>query len=303
MVGRSNSIDVDRKPIMTLATSHPVPSSALWDQVIRRTWPHPELREDMAAFHRAVPLTHCHTNSIAAELMANVLLALGASPAMIASREEVVEFAGIASGVLINLASVTEVKADSLRQSAAAAQKAGTPWVLDPVAIGVLSFRTRLAHELLGYRPAVIKGNASEILTLAGLEGRAKGVDSTLPTVDALACAIQLAQSTGAVMVITGAVDYVTDGKQIIEIPGGHPVMARVTGTGCALGGVIAAFLGVAPSPLRAATAAVAIFDVAGEQAGRETSGPGSFVGRFLDLLSSIGSESEPGFHFQPLPT
>lgn len=252
-------------------------------------WPAPMLVQDLAEFRRQAPLTHCHTESIAAELMANVLLALGASPAMIAAQSEVVEFAAIARGVLINLASVTELKADSLRRSAAAAQQAGTPWVLDPVAIGALQLRTRLAQELLRYRPAVIKGNASEILTLDGLDGRGKGVDATVPTRAALASAVRLAQQTGAVTVVTGAVDYLTDGTQIIEVAGGHPLMARVTGVGCALGGVMAAFLATAPSPLRAATAACAIFGATGAQAGRDCAGPGSFPARWLDLLYQLG--------------
>jgi len=261
----------------------PVPST------VRKAWPHSDFVQDLAELQRVGPLTHCNSNSVGAALMANVLLAVGASPAMIAAREEVVEFAALASGVLINLASVTEDRADNLLLSAEAAQRAGTPWVFDPVAIGVLKFRTRLAHELLRFKPAVIKGNASEILALAGLDGHAKGVDATVPSVDALASALELARQSGAVIVITGAVDFVTDGRQIIEIPGGHPVMARVTGTGCALGALIAAFLGVSPTPLRAASAAAAVFAVAGEQAGSETTGPGSFVVRFLDLLSQLG--------------
>jgi hydroxyethylthiazole kinase len=261
----------------------PVPSA------VRRVWPHPQVVQDLAELRRSGPLTHCHSSSVGAALMANVLLALGASPAMIAARQEVVEFAALARGILISLASVTEDRADNLLLSADAAQRAGTPWVFDPVAIGVLKFRTRLAHELLPYRPAVIKGNASEILALAGLDGHAKGVDATVPSIDALASAHQLARKTGAVIVITGAVDYITDGRQVIEIPGGHPVMARVTGTGCALGALIAAFLGVCPTPLRAACAAAVVFATAGEQAGDETSGPGSFTVRFLDLLSLLG--------------
>lgn len=261
---------------------------------VRRQWPHPDFVQDLAELRRIGPLTHCHSNSVGAALMANVLLALGASPAMIAAREEVVEFAALASGVLISLASVTEDRAANLLLSAEAAQRAGTPWVFDPVAIGVLAFRTRLAYELLRFMPAVIKGNASEILALAGLDGHAKGVDATVPSVDALASALKLAQQTGAVVVITGAVDFVTDGRQVIEIHGGHPVMARVTGTGCALGALIGAFLGVCPTPLRAASAAAAVFAVAREQASRETAGPASFVVRFLDVLSQLGDDALP---------
>ena len=261
---------------------------------VRLRWPHPDVVRDLAELRRIGPLTHCNSNSVGAALMANVLLAVGASPAMIAAREEVVEFAALASGVLINLASVTEDRADNLQLSAEAAQRAGTPWVFDPVAIGVLKFRTRLAHELLRFKPAVIKGNASEILALAGLDGHAKGVDATVPSVDALASALELARQTGAVIVVTGAVDFVTDGLQTIEIPGGHPLMTQVTGTGCALGALIAAFLGVSPTPLRAASAAAAVFAVAGEQAGRETAGPGSFIVRFLDLLSQLGGDALP---------
>lgn len=256
---------------------------------VRLTWPQADLVHDLAELRRVGPLTHCHSNSVGAALMANALLAVGASPAMIAAREEVVEFAALADGVLINLASVTEERAEILLLSAAAAERAGTPWVLDPVAVGVLAFRTRLAHELLRFKPAVIKGNASEILALAGLDGRAKGVDATRPSREALPAARELALQTGAVVAVTGAIDFITDGRQTIEIAGGHPLMARVTGTGCALGALIAAFLGVSPTPLRAACAAATVFAVAGEEAGRGTTGPGSFIVGFLDLLSQLG--------------
>jgi len=258
---------------------------------VEKIWPHAEIVADLAALRQNRPLTHCLTNSVARNFIANVLLAIGASPAMVSAESEVVEFAAVARSVLINLGSVTEAGAAAMLKSAAAAQAVGTPWVLDPAAIGGLRFRTGLAHDLLRYRPSIIKGNASEILTLAGGDGGGKGADSTIDTSAAVVPARALARQSGAVVVLTGATDYVTDGATVIAVPGGHPIMAAVTGTGCALGGVIAAFLGALGDPLRAATAGSAIFADAGARAARFAPGPGSFAVGFIDLLYRIGRD------------
>ena len=243
----------------------------------------------LEGLRRLRPLVHCNTNSIAAGFMANVLLAIGASPVMAASREEVAELAAVAGAISISVASVTEDKADALLRSAAAAKAAGTPWVLDPVAVGALGFRTWVVDQLLAFQPTVIKGNASEILTLAGYDGRSQGADSTACAGEALAAACELSVARRAVVVVTGATDYVADGRQVYEICGGHPLMAQVTGTGCALGAVIAAFLAAGLNPQGAATAACCTFALAGEKAGRVAQGSGSFAACFLDQLCRLG--------------
>jgi hydroxyethylthiazole kinase len=134
-----------------------------------RTWDDADTQRDVAAVRAAAPLVHCLTNYVAAPLTANVLLAAGAVPAMVAAIEEVSAFATVAGGVLLNVGTVTTETANPFIHAAAAAERAGTPWVLDPVAVGAgLRLRDRVAAELLEYRPTIIRGNGSEILGLSG---------------------------------------------------------------------------------------------------------------------------------------
>ena len=257
-----------------------------------RTWPNPEVAVDLAELRRLAPLTHCMTNIVAAGFTANVLLAAGASPAMINALEEAPGFAAIAQGLLVNVGTITAPDAAAMLEAARAANAAGTRWVLDPVAAGALPYRTRIAAELLAHRPAIVRGNASEILALAGASEGGKGVDSTAASSEALPFARAFAIRTGAVVAVSGAVDFITDGTSVIEVPGGDALMTKVTGVGCALGALMAAFLGASETPLRAATAASAIFAAAGERAARNVRGPGSFAVTFLDELWSIGRDS-----------
>lgn len=252
----------------------------------RITWPDAGVAADLAALRAQGPLTHCLTNLVAAGFTANVLLALGASPAMVENAEESAEFAALAGGVLANLGTLSAERDQALRSATAGAKAAGTPWVLDPVAAGALSYRTRLATDLLDNGPAIVRGNASELLSLAGAEGSAgKGVESLASSADAVEGARAFAEQWRCVVAVSGEVDYVTDGTQIVEVSGGDPLMTRVTGVGCALGATMAAFLAVAETPLRAAVAASAVFAEAGSTAGRDCGGPGSFSVSFLDEL------------------
>lgn len=259
--------------------------------VTERTWPHADVAADLAELRHAAPLTHCMTNIVAAGFTANVLLAAGASPAMINAIEEVAGFAAIAQGLLVNVGTITGPDAAAMLEAARAAKAARTPWVLDPVAAGALPFRTRIATELLAYGPAIVRGNASEILALAGASAGGKGVDSTAASNEALPFARAFAVRTGAVVAVSGAVDFITDGSRVIEVPGGDVLMTKVTGVGCALGALMAALLRTSETPLRAATAASAIFAEAGERAARTVRGPGSFATAFLDELWLLGRE------------
>ena len=259
---------------------------------IHRTWPHREIQDDLLALRRVVPLTHCLTNIVASGFTANVLLALGASPAMVIAEEEVAEFASTADGMLINVGMITPITAAAMARAAAAAADAGTPWVLDPVAIGALAYRTRIATGLLQHSPTVIRGNASEILALAGAASSGRGVDTGVGSSAAIDAARELAERTGAVVAVSGESDYITDGRNLVAVSGGHPIMTRVTATGCSLGAVIAAFLGAGIPPLRAATAASAVYAHAGERAFGLARGPGSFSVAFLDELSLIHAVS-----------
>jgi hydroxyethylthiazole kinase len=248
-------------------------------------WPEPGLVEALKLLRLRKPLVHCLTDSVGRELMANAVLALGGSPAMIADIAEVEQFTATADALVVNLGSLTAPKAAAMRRAAAIALSRRKPWLLDPTAVGGLSPRADLARELLLARPSVIKGNASEIMSLAGEEGRGRGADSGLASEEALAAAAALAARLGCVVAVTGAVDYITDAETTLAVPGGHELMARVTGTGCALGAVMGAFLGAGLAPLRAATAGAAVYAFAGRQAGAEAGGPGSFVPALLDHL------------------
>ncbi len=258
-----------------------------------RAWPHPEVAQDLAALRRVAPLTHCITNLVADNLTANVLLAVGASPAMVIAPEEAAGFAAIAHALLINVGTVTAPDAQAMQLAAAAALAAGKPWVLDPVAAGALPYRTGVVMELLKHRPAIVRGNASEILAVAGAAGGGKGVDSTAGSSEALPRARELAARLGTVVAVSGATDYVTDGKEIVSIPGGNALVTRVTATGCALGAVMAAVAGAVRNPLRAAVTASVLFKAAAERARRSASGLGSFAVAFLDQLSTLGTAQE----------
>jgi hydroxyethylthiazole kinase len=254
----------------------------------QKVWAESEALVDLSRLRHLAPLTHCITNIVAANFTANVLLAVGASPAMVIAAEEVAEFAAIASGLLINVGTVTNEEAKAMLLAVAAARGSGTPWVLDPVAVGAVQFRTNVVKGLLEHQPSIVRGNASEIIALAGSAGGGKGVDSAADSTTAVPFARELAKRTGAVVAISGVVDYITDGNDVISVAGGNAIMTKVTGVGCALGAVMAAFVANA-EPLRAAASASTIFALAGERAARGASGPGSFAVAFLDQLSRIG--------------
>ena len=240
------------------------------------------------------PLVQCLTNTVVTNFTANVLLALGAAPAMTDIPGEAGQFARGASAVLINLGTPHEEQRRAMLEAAAAAHDAGTPWVLDPVAVGSLPVRTALAAELLVFRPTAIRGNPSEIIALAGLGSGGRGVDATEEAESALPAALLLAEKHGSVVAVSGPTDLITDGVQTLRISNGDPLLTRITGGGCALGAVTAAFLAAAEDKddgrLAAVAAATAVYTVAAEPAARAAAGPGSFAAGFLDALSALGS-------------
>jgi hydroxyethylthiazole kinase len=237
------------------------------------------------------PLVHCLTNLVVTNFTANVLLAIGAAPAMVVAREEAGEFAAMANALSVNLGTLDVPQTRAIRAAVDAANTAGKPWVLDPVAVGPLAFRTEFAFELLDAKPAVIRGNASEIISLSGGTASGRGVDSTAATDVALDAAQILALKTQATVAVTGATDYITDGRRTIALSNGSPLMTRVTGVGCALSATVAAFVGVASGPEEhwmATVAAVAYSTIAGELAARDAALPGSFAVAYLDRLASL---------------
>jgi hydroxyethylthiazole kinase len=241
----------------------------------------------LAALRDKAPLVQCLTNIVVAQWTANVLLAAGAAPAMVDNPEEAGPFAAIAGGVLINLGTPYAETVAAMDRAVAAATEAGTPWVLDPVAAGALAWRTEIAGKLLGAGPTVLRGNASEVMALTGGKG-GKGVESVDSPEAALPAARDLARLHGTVVAVSGPVDQLTDGDRVATISNGHPLLTRVTGVGCALGALMAAFVAVVDDPLLAATAATATLTVSGDRAAEQAGGPGSFAVALLDGLAAI---------------
>ncbi|MHA0920024.1 hydroxyethylthiazole kinase [Enterobacter cloacae] len=239
-------------------------------------------------FRTRSPLTHCMTNDVVQTFTANVLLALGASPAMVIEAEEAEQFAGMADALLINVGTLTTPRAQSMRRAIESAVAAGKPWTLDPVAVGALAFRTRFCHQILALKPAAIRGNASEILALAGMSAGGRGVDTT----DTAAAAQALARQTNAIVAVTGEVDYVTDGQRTRTVVGGDPLMTRVVGTGCALSAVVAASCSLPGERLDNVAAACGWMKRAGTIAVAQSHGPGSFASAFLDALHNLEAQA-----------
>lgn len=244
----------------------------------------------VAAVRERAPLVHNITNFVVMNNTANALLALGASPAMAHALDEVEDFVAISQALVVNIGTLDSVQIAACKLAAAHASRVGVPWILDPVGAGATPYRRTAADTLARLQPKVIRGNGSEILALAQQHqsGQGKGVDSIHSSVMALDAARILAQERGAVVAITGAVDYVTDGAHVVAIHNGHPLMARVTGLGCSATAVIGACLAVEPDALTATTAALCLFGIAGEIAANTAHGPGSLQVALLDALYQL---------------
>jgi hydroxyethylthiazole kinase len=236
------------------------------------------------------PLVHCMTNYVAMNIAANVCLAAGASPAMIHAIEEVEDFAPICGALTINIGTLSAPWTESMKAAAGAARKASVPWVLDPVAHFATPYRRTVAKDLLALRPAIVRGNASEIIALAGGAGTGKGADSGDSVSDAETSARNLAKAQECIVAVSGLTDFITDGTHAVNIRGGSHFMPSVTALGCSLTALVGGYAAVA-SPLDATVAAFTHFAEAGERAGAGATGPGSFAVHFLDQLATV----EPG--------
>lgn len=247
----------------------------------------------LAQLRRTPPLVQCITNYVAMNIAANVMLAAGASPAMVHAAEEAGEFTDLASALTVNIGTLSPHWFTGMKLAVVAAHEKRIPWVLDPVAHFATAFRRNAVAELMGLRPTIIRANASEILALGGVKSAGQGVDSRDAVEQAEAAAVALARAHEAVVAVTGAVDFVTDGRRSVRVAGGSPVMPKVTALGCALTCLVGAFAAIAPrEPLAATVAALACFGVVGEVAAEGAEGPGSFAWRFLDALAALDAAS-----------
>lgn len=252
----------------------------------------PDFGTMLETMRREKPLVQCITNFVAMNTAANVVLAAGASPAMVHAREEAGEFAALCKAVTINIGTLSPLWLEGMFAAVASANQANIAWVFDPVAHFVSAFRKDAARQLLALKPSVIRANASEILTLAGFSARGQGADSGDDAGSALAAAQQLAREHHCVVSVTGAYDLVTDGTTTLRIDGGSPLMPQVTALGCALTCLTGAFVATHKSSLlEAAAGALALYAVAGEHAAQQAQGPASFQISFIDALAALTPE------------
>lgn len=273
------------------------------------------LCEAWSAMREDRPLVQCLTNVVSVDLMANTLLAAGASPAMVSAAEEAGHFATHhASGVLVNLGTLTPAGLAGQAAAVAAATAAGKPWVLDPVACGATPYRTAAAADLARQGPSLIRGNASEVAALAravgcdvatsdGDAGAVRGVDSTLAAADAQATA--LAAKTGAVVAVSGPIDaVVTPSGALTRIHGGSPLLPAITATGCSLTALCTACIAAAwgrgrkteDDTATATAAALAALGVAAERAvAAGARGPASLRVGLVDELHGLDGSGLAG--------
>jgi hydroxyethylthiazole kinase len=221
------------------------------------------------------PRVHCITNAVAQAFTANMLLAAGAVPSMTIAQKEVRAFAATADALLVNLGTFDAERQKAAVAAIGVANKSGIPWVLDPVFIDRSPPRAAFARALVKKKPRALRLNAAELATLAG----GKTDDR------ALAC---MARSWGAVIGLTGAHDRVRDGKRLVTLANGHPLMGQVTAMGCAVSALVGATLAVEADAWAATAAALLLVGVAGEVAAERARGPGSFAVEILDAVVAL---------------
>jgi len=238
------------------------------------------------------PLVHNITNYVVMNNTANALLSIGASPVMAHSIDEVEEMASIASSLVLNIGTLSKEWIKSMILAGRTALKNGIPIILDPVGAGATSFRTKTCFTLIEEcHPTIIRGNASEIMTLAHQSNSCKGVDSIASSFQAKDAALLLAKELNSVVVVSGETDYITDGNKLICIKNGSSLMSKVTGMGCTATAITGAFAAVDEDPFQSAVSAMAVMGITGELAAINAKGPGTMQLNFLDELYLLSGE------------
>lgn len=242
------------------------------------------------------PLIHNITNIVVANFTANGLLALGAKPIMANSIEEVAEITSISDALVLNMGTLHQQQLEAMLLAGRNANKHSIPIVLDPVGVGASLFRTSSAHKLLQQiNITYIRGNAAEIANVIGKTEDIKGVETGTVRGDVVEIAKGAAQRLQTVIILTGKADIITDGTTTYKVYNGHPLLTKVTGTGCLLSAVIGAFASITTvNALQLAVAAVTYYGIAAELAVNKTSeqGPGSFQIEFLNQLSKVNDNT-----------
>lgn len=244
---------------------------------------------DVQQIKKIKPLILNITNDVTMDFIANGLLSVGASPVMSKSESELADLIQIASSVVINIGTLDETFMSRCHAACHIANQLQKPIVFDPVGVGATKYRTEQALSILNhYRIAIVRGNASEIAALAGCNVLTKGVDSSMTSDAAIQSAKTLAQQFQTVVAVSGVRDVIVDQKNIQQIARGHALMPMITGTGCLLTAITAAFHAVENDAWLAASNAHLFYSVAGEIAATQTNLPGTFRQYFLDALSLL---------------
>ncbi len=251
-----------------------------------------KIRQAVRTVRETNPMAPSITNSVTINFVANAQLAVGGSAAMVYLPDEGEFVAQVGGATYINVGTLLPIYEETLPRTAKALHTLGKPWVLDPVAIGIGEMRTKLLSCFREYKPSVIRGNASEIIALAGLwkldggtsDSTVRGVDSTDTVAAARQAAVALAKFTGGAVAVSGETDLITDGETVAYSHGGSKFMEMVTGSGCSLGGVTAVYA-CAAEPFIAALTAANIYNLAGKRAESKVQAPGSFQVQFIDEL------------------
>ena len=245
--------------------------------------------KDLGQLRENKSLVHNITNYVVMNYTAMALLAIGASPIMAHSHEEVEELTSFSGALVLNIGTLTPYWVDSMVKAGQKANEKEVPVILDPVGSGATRLRTESAKRIIEeVNISVIRGNASEVLSLADESSKTKGVDSIHSVDEAAEAGRILAKELDTVLAITGKVDLITDGSTTFRVQNGHPMMGMVTGTGCTATAIIAAFHSVNTDSLVAATEGLAFFGLVGEKAADEAKAPGSYQVKLLDFLYLI---------------
>jgi len=258
-----------------------------------------DLWADVLAVRTQRPLVHSITNLVVMNFNANVLLAMGASPVMAHAHEEVADMAAIAQALVLNIGTLEPYWISSMCQALKVAAARGIPSVLDPVGAGATRYRNESIQAILDQAmPTVIRGNASEIMSVAGLAAQTRGVDSSATVTDALQAARELAARTGGVVCVSGPVDQVLDaGGRQASLANGHEWMTRITGVGCSATALVGAFCAVQPDAWRATVSAMAYLGMVGEVAAQAVRAKGQGVGSLqMALLDQLQLLDEATF-------
>ena len=270
------------------------------------------MREYLENVRNTVPLVHNITNYVTVNDVANVLLACGGSPIMSDEAEDVEDITSVCGGLNINIGTLHKTSIEGMFRAGKKANELGHPVLLDPVGAGASALRTNTALGLMKeLKLSVIRGNISEIKTLALGSGTTKGVDADVADAvteesldEAVAFVKKFAEETGTIIAVTGAIDLVSDGKTCYVIRNGRPEMGKITGTGCQLSGMMTAYVTANPDhPLEAAAAAVCVMGLAGEigwSRMQEGDGNATYRNRIIDAIYNMdGAALDAGARYE----